>query len=188
MFRLTRPTPSVIEGFRTSQGGLEFSYAEAGMTRGGPPRGFVTDHTRGRLGSGEDAWQRARAAIRTWRMFDLGWVELHEPSAPLETGTTVAVLVRIAGLWSLNAARIVYVIDEPQRFGFAYGTLPGHVESGEERFLVERASDGGVDYDILAYSRPNHWLARAGKPWVRVLQKRFGAGSLEAMTRAVMLG
>ncbi len=185
MFRLTRPTPSAIEAFRLSQGGLEFSYAAAGMTRGAPPRGFAIDQVRVGLGSGADTWDRARAAIRSWRMFDLGWVELHEPAAPIQTGTTVAILVHVAGLWSLNAARIVYVIEDVDRFGFAYGTLPDHAESGEERFLVERASDGSVHYDILAYSRPNQVLARIGKPWVRDLQKRFGAGSLLAMTRAV---
>lgn len=47
------------------------------------------------------------------------------------------------------------------RFGFAYGTLPGHVESGEERFQIEwHRSDDSVWYDILAFSRPNHPLAR----------------------------
>ena len=62
------------------------------------------------------------------------------------------------------------------KFGFAYGTLPEHAESGEERFLIEwdRAGDGGVWYDILAFSRPRQFLARLGHPWVRRLQKRFG--------------
>jgi uncharacterized protein (UPF0548 family) len=32
--------------------------------------------------------------------------------------------------------RVVYVVDEPGRRGFAYGTLRGHAESGEELFLV----------------------------------------------------
>jgi uncharacterized protein (UPF0548 family) len=187
MFRLTRPSSPKIESFRAVQGGLELSYAEVGMTRGDPPAGFLVDHARVELRSEAGAWERARAAIRGWKMFDLGGVELHEPGAPIRTGTSVAVLVRVAGVWSLNAARIVYVIDEPDRFGFAYGTLPDHAESGEERFLVERSADGSVHYDILAYSRPNHWLARIGKPWVRVLQKRFGAGSLEAMARAVKI-
>ena len=70
----------------------------------------------------------------------------------------MAVIARRLGLWWLNACRIVYVVDEPgpvSRYGFAYGTLPDHAGSGEERFLVEwdRAS-GEVWYDILAFSRP----------------------------------
>ena len=56
-------------------------------------------------------------------------------------------LARVLGMWTLNAARVVFVIDEPGRFGFAYGTLPRHVESGEERFLVERDAAGEVYYE-----------------------------------------
>jgi uncharacterized protein (UPF0548 family) len=69
---------------------------------------------------------------------------------------------------------------------FAYGTLPGHAESGEERFLVEwdRTTDA-VHYDILAFSRPRHPLARLGYPLTRRVQRRFARDSATAMRRAV---
>jgi uncharacterized protein (UPF0548 family) len=51
-------------------------------------------------------------------------------------------------------ARVVYVIDEPDRKGFAYGTLKGHPERGEESFIVERTGDGSVWLEIRAFSRP----------------------------------
>jgi uncharacterized protein (UPF0548 family) len=96
---------------------------------------------------------------------------------------------RVIGLWWLNACRIVYVIDEGgpvQRFGFAYGTLPGHVESGEERFLIEwDQGENSVWYDILAFSRPRHPLARLGYPFARLMQKRFARDSVKAMVRRV---
>jgi len=92
-------------------------------------------------------------------------------------------------IWILNACRIVYVIDDTgptDIFGFAYGTLPGHVERGEERFSVQwNYADDSVWYDILAFSRPNHWLARLGYPYVRRLQKRFARASQQAMLSAV---
>ena len=73
-----------------------------------------------------------------------------------------------------------------QRFGFAYGTLPDHAGSGEERFLVEwDRKDDSVWYGILAFSRPRHLLARIGYPWVRRVQKRFGRESAAVMRRAV---
>jgi uncharacterized protein (UPF0548 family) len=76
-----------------------------------------------------------------------------------------------------------------QRFGFAYGTLPGHAESGEERFTVAwHEADGAVWYDILAFSRPQQLLARLGYPFARRLQKRFARGSAAAMQRAVVEG
>ena len=92
------------------------------------------------------------------------------------------------GMWWSIACRIVYVIDEQhpvRRFGFAYGTLPGHAESGEERFLVEMDENGAVWFDILAFSRSRHVLARIGNPIVRRLQKRFGRESAARMKSVV---
>ena len=98
-------------------------------------------------------------------------------------------VARIFGVWWLNACRIVYAVSEEgpvNRFGFAYGTLPEHPESGEERFTVEwHQADDSVWYDILAFSRPHHVLARLGYPYVRRLQKRFARDSAAAMVRAI---
>jgi uncharacterized protein (UPF0548 family) len=72
------------------------------------------------------------------------------------------------------------------RFGFAYGTLRGHPERGEERFLVERnESDDSVWYDLLPVSQPAHWLARWGYPYTRYEQARFRRLSGLAMQEAV---
>ena len=72
------------------------------------------------------------------------------------------------------------------KFGFGYGTLPGHIARGEERFLVEwNRSTDQVAYDILAFSKPNHIATRLGYPFVRRSQKRFGRDSAAAMFRAV---
>ncbi len=111
------------------------------------------------------------------------------PETPIQAGQVVAVIARLFGPWWLNGCRIVYVVDEEgsvQRFGFAYGTLPGHSESGEERFTAEwhRANDA-VWYDILAFPRPQQLLARLGCPFARRLQKRFARDSAVAMLRAV---
>ena len=97
------------------------------------------------------------------------------------------------GLWSLNACRIVYVIEEEasplRRYGFAFGTLPGHVERGEERFTVEwDRADDSVWYEVFAFARPAHLLAKAGSPFVRLVQRRFAAASLRAMAAAVNAG
>ena len=101
----------------------------------------------------------------------------------------MAVVARAIGLWWLNACRIVYVVDEVepiQRFGFAYGTLPDHAASGEERFMVEwDRADNSVWYDISSFSRPRHILARLGYPMFRHKQKQFGRDSASAMLRVV---
>jgi uncharacterized protein (UPF0548 family) len=147
------------------------------------------DHARVRLGDGEEVFQAARSALSSWEHFRLGWAEVWPPDPPVRQGQVVAVLARILGLWSLNAARIVYVVDRVgpvTAFGFAYGTLSDHAESGEERFLVEwDRREGGVWYDILAFSRPRHFLARLGYPLVRRMQERFRRDSGRALQQAV---
>ena len=121
-------------------------------------------------------------------MFDMAWIELCWPDTPIEPGATVAVVVSHLGFWSMNACRIVYVIDEPgppERYGFAYGTLPDHMERGEERFTVEfHTGDQSVWYDVYALSRPS-MLARLAYPVARGLQKRFAKDSMAAMEKAV---
>lgn len=193
MFTLTEPSDEDIRSFVATQSQLPFSYAEVGATRFDPdqsaaPRGYKLDHNRIELGRGPEVFQRAVAALRQWRQFDLGWVTLVPRGVKLEKGATVAVKTRTGGLWSLSAARVVYVVDEEgpiKRFGFAYGTLPDHVERGEERFLIEwNASDDTVWYDILAFSQPRHPLVRLGSPYARRLQKRFARDSLLVMKTA----
>lgn len=129
--------------------------------------------------------EQSKAVLHAWKMFDLSWVRLCFSDTPIETGRVVGVLVRHLGFYSLNPARIVYTFDELNRFGFAYGTLGAHSERGEERFMVELSDDGDVHYDILAFSRPAHPLAKLGHPFSRYLQRRFAEGSKQAMANAV---
>jgi uncharacterized protein (UPF0548 family) len=189
MSSLRKPSSDVIRRFLAAQAKLPFSYGAVGATADTPPAGYAVDRTRIKLGEGEAVFRSAISALRRWEQFRLGWVEAWSPDTPIQPGEVVAVMGRVCGVWWLNACRIVYVLDDRgpiPKFGFAYGTLPGHVESGEERFLVEwdRANDA-VWYDILAFSRPNHFLTRHGYPVGRRLQKRFGQDSAASVLRAV---
>ena len=181
MFRISAPTERDVEEFIAAQRNLPYTYSEVGATNTTPPAGYNVDHNRVRLGEGEATYLRAIEALKNWRHFDLGWVTIVPRGVAIEAGATVAVKARAFGTWSLNACRIVYVIDEPRRFGFAYGTLPGHVECGEERFLIEWLPDDSVWYDILAFSRPQHPLVKLSAPLARRLQKRFARESLARM-------
>jgi len=187
MFFLREPSPQTIAQFIASQTQLPFTYAEVGATNSDPPASYVIDHNRIKLGAGANTFDRAVAALRRWEQFNLGWVKIVPDSTPLEVGNTVAVRAHTFGLWSLSAARIVYLIDETtpfRRFGFAYGTLPDHVEQGEERFSVELREDGSVWYDILAFSRPHQFAVRLASPLARRLQQRFARESLKSMLAA----
>jgi uncharacterized protein (UPF0548 family) len=182
MFLLRRPTDDGIRRWLARQ-----SSARPG-TGPAPPHATL-DHHRATLGSGGATFDRARAAVRRWDMFRLGWVELHPAAPPLRVGTTVAVVVRHLGVWSLNPCRIVRLVEERgavERFGFAYRTLPEHAVDGEEEFVVEWSrADDAVAYDLRAWSRPRHPLARLARPLARRVQRRFARDSMRAMQRAV---
>jgi uncharacterized protein (UPF0548 family) len=188
LLSLRRPSIGTIRDFLAAQSKLGFTYSAIGDTANVPPAGYALDHARIRLGEGEEVFSRARSALERWLQFRLGWVEAYPPKTPIRAGEVVAVIARAAGLWSVNACRIIYIIDEPapiRRFGFAYGTLADHMASGEERFLVEWDRETGeVWYDVLAFSRPRQFLSRLGYRYMRRVQERFRKESGAAMVKA----
>jgi uncharacterized protein (UPF0548 family) len=189
MLTLTRPSEARIRQFLVQQRGLPYSYPDVGSSLEKPPAGYVLDHHRVRLGEGLQVFERARAALRDWAMLRVGWVEVCPPGSPIEEGTTVALLARGLGFWALFACRIVRVIEghgPVESYGFAYGTLPGHALSGEERFTVWwDHAEGSVWYDLLAVSRPSCLAWRLSYPLVRRIQRRFAPASLQAMVHAL---
>ncbi len=193
MFFRREPTETQIERFLHTQTNARFSYPEVGRTRTGAPPYYKVDHNRIQLGTGEETYRRAIAALERGAMFDLGWVRLVPVGVIFQEGTNMAVAAETLGFWSLNATRVVYSFDGPDgadgsihRHGFAYGTLRDHAEKGEERFTVEwNRNDDSVWYDLFAFSKPNHWLAQIGYPATRAYQRRFGRESKAAMERAV---
>lgn len=188
MFRLVAPSEDEVRHFISQQQHSIFSYPEVGASASNVPSRYNVDHNRVPLGNGEITWHRAVDAIRGWQMFNMPWVRLYWPTAPIQVGTDVAVLVCHFGFHSLSACRIVYVINEDgpiARYGFAYGTLAEHAERGEERFTVEwNRTEDQVWYDILAFSRPQKTLAQLGYPLSRMLQRRFAEASKAAMIEA----
>jgi uncharacterized protein (UPF0548 family) len=187
MFLARRPTRNVIDRFVRESQDLPLSYG---------PIGIVSTRTADRdlddvtvtIGRGQPDFERARAALLAWKQFDIGWVETFPRHAPIAVGTVVAVLIRHLGFWSLNGCRVVYGVGGPgdvARFGFAYGTLTNHAESGEELFevFIDPLTEDVV-YRIRATSWPQAMLARFGQPIVRALQERFRDHSVAAMKLA----
>jgi uncharacterized protein (UPF0548 family) len=187
MFFARRPAPDAIARFVTGSRDAPLSYARPGMLERPVTRGRIDDAV-AIVGRGTADLACARTALRTWKHFDLGWVELRPADAPIDIGTNVAVLIRHFGFWSLNGCRVVYHVtdDSRDRFGFAYGALTNHSESGEELFEVFMdPATYDVMYHIRAVSWPRALLARLGHPLVRVLQARFRRDSIAAMRRAI---
>ena len=187
MFRLTQPSPRRVALVREGQRGSPFSYAAVGATREGRfPPGFRVDRNSVQLGAGARVFAAAKDGLRAWTMMDLGWLRVFPAADTIAPGMEVAVAARHFGFWSVNVTRVVWVEETGSGYAFAYGTLGEHAESGEERFSVSLRGDGGVWYEILAFSRPRHPLARIASPLARRLQRRFALDSLERMRLALM--
>jgi uncharacterized protein (UPF0548 family) len=187
MFLARRPAGDVIDRFLRESQALPLSYGPVGLVRTRTGDRDVDELTVG-IGRGQADFERARAALLAWKQFDIGWVETFPSHAPIAVGTVVAVLIRHLGFWSLNGCRVLYTVGSPgdvARFGFAYGTLTNHAESGEELFEVFiDARTEEVAYRIRATSSPQATLARFGQPIVRALQERFRDHSAAAMKLA----
>ena len=186
MFLWRKPDQATLERLLAANLEGSFSYSAVEATREDAPAGYTVDHNRILIGRGREQFNAAKAAIDQWKMFDLDWIELCPQRPSVHVGTAVAVVVLHLGFWSVNISRIVYAIDDKSRYGFAYGTSLCHSEEGEERFSVEHdPRTDEVWYDLYAFSKPKHPLARIGFPIARHLQKRFARESLAAMKRAV---
>jgi uncharacterized protein (UPF0548 family) len=175
--QLGKPSHQRLRSFLEIETGKDYNYKALRGTKSPPVTGFDNDHSSIVLGKGELVWQRAKNALQSWEQFPVPWTKI-EPIAPLEEGQVVAVLFRLFGLWFINSARIVYTIDEEKEYGFAYGTLPGHLEKGEECFWIERNEAGEVSYHIRAFSKPAYWIIWLGYPVARYFQRRFVKQSL----------
>jgi len=146
---------------------------------------YDNDFIKIKIGKGAADFVKAKRAIQNWQMFPRTWTRILPVGAPIKEGTVIAMNAHFAGVWWRNACKIRYVIDEPDRYGFAYGTLPGHVESGEELFLISRDHIGNTYYEIKAFSKPRHWMAKVGYPLVRLLQARFRRDSAQQMQEII---
>ncbi|MDH6707799.1 uncharacterized protein (UPF0548 family) [Kitasatospora sp. MAA19] len=165
-----------------------FSYPEVGATLGGRlPDGYAHLRRRVYLGHGTQVLERAGRYVLGWGC-QLGTGFAVYPHGPAEAGATVLLRLSLpGGRWPrlVIPCRVVWTLDDPGRIGFAYGTLPGHPECGEEAFLVSMDADGGVWFEVSAFSRLAAWYARLGRPVALLCQHLAVERYLAAVAAAV---
>ncbi|HIW92227.1 MAG TPA: DUF1990 domain-containing protein [Candidatus Corynebacterium avicola] len=109
---------------------------------------------------------------------------------PLAAGDTVAVALGAGLFRALSSPCLVLTAGRrdtdglplTDSFEMIYGTLPGHMESGEERFAVTLENDGTVTATVSAFSRPARLLTRAGGPVARFAQRRMAMFYIRGMS------
>ncbi|MUL65744.1 hypothetical protein BOO86_14795 [Mycobacterium sp. CBMA 234] len=158
---------------------LTFTYPDVGATAGTlPAAGYHHVQAAAQIGSGRTRFDTAADAVLRWGMQRGVGMRVEATTVTAAAGTDL--LGRLGPVQV--PCRVVYVVDEPDRRGFAYGTLPGHPESGEELFCVryDPATDA-VYAEISAFSRPALWWSRLGAPVARVAQRVISRRYLHAV-------
>ncbi len=184
MFRAGRVSTSQLTAIALRARDSAVTYDDVGATlTDRRPAGLRRDRREIVLARRPDAFDRAAAGLRGWAAH-LGAGLTVAPLDPPSQGATVAVAAPLGPLTAVAVCRVVAVVDEPDRYGFAYGTLPGHPERGEEAFLVEREDDRVV-FSVVALSAPVELLARLGGPVTRAIQRSTTRRYLSALAQFV---
>jgi uncharacterized protein (UPF0548 family) len=162
------------------------TYSEIGASRNEVlPTGYHHVRVEERVGDAA-AFDRAVDGLRTWVAHEGAGLRIL-PTGPVEPGATVIAVTSMGPAQIVAPCRIVAVFKEPDSFGFAYGTLPGHPEQGEESFVLERRDDSTY-FSVRAFSKPVDPLARLSGPVGRAVQRSVTRRYVSALRRFVELG
>ena len=165
---VTSLSPRVAAALREAA----FTYPEVGATADSHhPAGYRT-FTRTRTLSDAE-FGHAGALLMAWQAHERAGLRVAASSKRAEAGEVVLMRLGIERFSLRIPCRVVYVVDESNRIGFAYGTLPGHPVAGEELFVVQRHGDGRVTFTVCAFSRPASTLTRVAGPLTRWAQSQM---------------
>ena len=134
------------------------------------PAGFNHDEISIAIGRGHELFEACSEHLNRWGLQRALGFAVHPSKCIPKCGETILLTRTLPGATLVASCRIVYTVDETNRRGFAYGTLPMHPECGEEYFGITIDDDDVVHFEIRAFSRPSSTLARICKPLTRFLQ------------------
>ena len=187
----------------------DFTYPEVGATRdpSALPLGYNHLHFHSVIGTGRRAFMAAGAAVVEWQMHESMHVRPRADAPRAAPGVDLTLTLSLGLSLGLTRGRttgrtrgrtpgpavrrlsvvapcrVVWAITDDHAIGFAYGTLGGHPERGEEAFLVELADDDSVRFTLTAFSRPAAWYTRAAGPLVPVLQHAYARACAHVLRR-----
>ena len=139
-----------------------------------PPSWNHTDY-REVIGHGEQEFRAAAYRLLSWRAHFSAGVRVSMERNGFVEGSSVggaAVGDKVCVHFGPTRSPCLVIHREltPTRAVVIYGTLPGHVERGEEAFIVEMDSQGVVTGRCVAFSQHAWWLAKLGSPVARLTQ------------------
>ena len=186
MLSLRPLNPTQLEALLAKARFASPTYKEIGDSRVDVlPKGYHHVRMEERIGDA-DAFELAATGLRTWVAHEGAGLRVY-PKEPVAQGASVVAVTSIGPMQMAAPCRIVAVFKEPDTFGFSYGTLPGHPESGEESFVLELRGDATY-FIVRAFSNPVDPLARLSGPIGRAVQRSVTRRYLSALRRFVESG
>ncbi|EEF40655.1 conserved hypothetical protein [Ricinus communis] len=196
----TRPSPRQQKDFLTKSSAFNYDPKYKGATAKPVTSlkedseltrdGFFVNHARVLLGSGLDTFDKGKSALQNWRHFGLNWAFV-DPKTAIQSGVKFCVCYKEFLPWVMMPLQMIYVKESRNAkkgmasFCFGGGTLQGHLLAGEERFSIEMDENNQVWYEILSFSKPDHFLSFIGYPYVKLRQKDFANQSANAVLEHV---
>jgi uncharacterized protein (UPF0548 family) len=150
-------------GERRALSQRELTYDAPGATVAGDgtptPSGYRRYVKTIKIGDGVARWEFASAAVLRWGVKTRsGFAVLADPPSAGEPQVTLDhrywLVAHLGPVPIREPIQVVAVIDQPDRKGFAYGTLSGHPVCGEEAFIVDRHADDSVWLTIRSLTAP----------------------------------
>lgn len=159
---------------------LDFNYSDVGASRAGTtPLGYDTVTESAIVGAGVAQFSLLADGIRNWQIQRQSGVDVAADS-PAREGVNVALAQRFGPVAIVFGCRVVWTVDEPNRNGFAYGSLPGHPEAGEEAFIAELEPDGAVRFRVFGFTSAGTVATAVTRPVTRAFTRRALRGYLRA--------
>ncbi|MDF9716989.1 DUF1990 domain-containing protein [Nocardioides sp. ChNu-99] len=146
------------------------------------PAGYAGVERTQVVGRGGAAFARGAAALGAWEVQRRAGVGVRADGPATAEGSVAELLLGVGPVGPRAPVLVVAAEATPRRVGYAYGTLPGHPEEGEEAFVLEHRPDDTVVLVVRAFSRPATWWSRIGAPVTAVVQRRVTDRYLTALT------
>ena len=162
----------------------ELTYADVGVTDPASSEWAAGPHRFQKtvlVGRGEECWVASREALMAWQVKIRSGFQVVGEGGPVEAGRDYELAFRIGPLTVREPIRVVAVVDEPARCGFAYGTRRGHPVSGEEAFIVDRDASGEVSFTRRSLTMPARGWRAVAFPVFITAQRVFRGRYLAAL-------
>jgi uncharacterized protein (UPF0548 family) len=137
------------------------------------------------VGTGLDAFEKAVLCLSQFAVHERAGFQVLKTSNSLEVNSCVLLKLSLFPFYITSVCRITNIISSSNTFGFTYGTLPHHIEVGEELFLIELTKTNNVLFKIKTISRPGNKFAILVKPYSNHLQLKFNNRYLLSMKELI---